>query len=101
MAEGRFGALARLLVSVRGYGQRGGYGTTGTMTVAFRRCGTQTLRAGTDRFDRGQPSPLVLVKEPAQLGVFGSEALEILVAHLAPILGELRVRGQRVLGVGW
>jgi hypothetical protein len=54
--------------------------------VAFRRCRTQALRAGTDGFDRGQPGPLVLVQEAAQLGVFGPEALELLVTHCVPIM---------------
>jgi hypothetical protein len=36
----------------------------------------------------------MLVQEAAQLGVFGSEALDLLVAHLEPILGERRRRGQ-------
>jgi len=62
-------------------GQGSGYRAAGPVTVAIRRCGTHALRAGTDGFDRRQPGPLVLVQEPAQLGVFGPEAAELVVTH--------------------
>lgn len=70
------------LGSVWRYGQRRSQGTAGTMALTLRRLRAHALRTGPNGFDRGQPTPLVLLQQATQLRVLGPEAQDLVFDHL-------------------
>lgn len=53
------------------------------MTTAIGRLRTGALRTGPIGFDGGESAPLVFPEQAAQLGVLGSKAADLGLAHLA------------------
>jgi len=64
-----------------GRGQRRGDGAARTVAAPFRRCCAGTLGTGPDRIDRRKARPLVLAQQASKLGVFLSEATDLVLVH--------------------
>src|SRR5438309_10444904 len=64
-----------------GRGQRRGDGAARTVAAPFRRCCAGTLGTRPERIDRRTARPLVLAQQASKLGVFLSEATDLVLVH--------------------